>query len=87
MVASYSPMPGSVEMELAECAATREQFILQIRSLNTTASREYLSEFSLRALRFYYEHLEATSVPRGRMARWIRPAETPAIIGFVPDDE
>ncbi|MGE3107765.1 MAG: hypothetical protein AB7G11_03320 [Phycisphaerales bacterium] len=60
-------------------ALTREQLVDAILSMNRTASVEYLSTFSNRALALYLEHLRAAAAPRGRTARWVRPDETPAM--------
>lgn len=87
MVATFSSIPAAVENELRECALTREQLILQIQNLNPTATISSLARFSARALGLYLDHLQSAFEPRGRMARWIRPAETPAILGFEAQDE
>lgn len=87
MVATIDMIPPAVENELTECSLSREQLILQIQSLNPTATIDHLVRFSARALGLYLAHLSAATEPRGRMARWIRPAETPAIVGFDALDE
>ncbi|MDX2114947.1 MAG: hypothetical protein SFZ24_04900 [Planctomycetota bacterium] len=87
MVAIYSPIPASVACEITECALTREQLVLEIQGYNPSATLEYLGRFTTRALHRYLEHLQAASEPRGRMARWLRPGDTPAIMGFCASDE
>lgn len=87
MVASINMIPPAVECDLTECALSHEQLMLQIQSLNPTATVAYLARFSARALALYLAHLQSATEPRGRLARWIRPSETPAILGFDADDE
>lgn len=87
MVATIDMIPPAVEAELAECSLSREQLMLQIQAMNPTATIDHLVRFSARALGLYLAHLSAAAEPRGRTARWIRPAETPAIIGFDAADE
>jgi hypothetical protein len=87
MVATLDMIPPSVEAELTECTLSREQLMLQIQSLNPTATIQHLARFSANALGLYLAHLNAACEPRGRMARWIRPTETPAIIGFETGDD
>lgn len=65
---------------------TRSQVIERLLTLNPTASVEFLEGFSERALRTYLDHLAAAQVPRGRMARWVRPGDTPAIVMAEPRD-
>ena len=59
---------------------TREQVVDRILSLNPTATTNFLDEFPEDSLAVYLEHLLATSQPRGRNARWLRPADSPAIV-------
>lgn len=87
MVAVYTMMPPRVESELTEGEFMREQLMLEIQSMNPTASRDYLVRFSAGSLRTYLEHLQATLEPRGRMATWVRRGDTPAIIGFPASEE
>jgi len=75
--------------EQPECSSlsarlTREQVVDRIISINPTASVEFLGRFQDGALGHYLDHLIATSAPRGRHARWLRHAETPAIVGHEP---
>lgn len=66
---------------------TRSQVVERIISINPTASVEFLARFQDRALRGYLEHLHAVQEPRGRAtARWIRPADSPAIMSRSPRD-
>lgn len=74
MVAESAPAPDY----------TAEQLIEQIATHNPTASRDFLSGFSPTALLNYLSHLIACQEPRGRLARWVRPDETPAIMRWEP---
>ena len=74
----------SPESESPSSRLTREQVVDRIISINPTASVEFLGRFQDRALGHYLDHLVATSAPRGRHARWLRHAETPAIVGREP---
>lgn len=66
---------------------TRSQVVERIISINPTASVEFLARFQDRALRGYLEHLHAVQEPRGRAtARWVRPADSPAIMSRSPRD-
>ncbi|RMH28591.1 MAG: hypothetical protein D6693_03725 [Planctomycetota bacterium] len=59
----------------------RDRLVDDIRSLNPTATRDFLAEFRPAALRLYLAHLAATrDEPRGPGAVWVRPADTPAIV-------
>lgn len=82
MVATAQYMPSRVEMEVTEAALTAEQLMVQIQAFNPTATAAYLARFTIVALERYLAHLSAASEPRGRTARWQRPGDTPAIIGF-----
>ncbi len=66
---------------------SREQVIDWILTLNPTASRAFLDRFEARPLAMYLDHLMAAQSPRGRSARWVRPNETPAIVGGSTRDE
>lgn len=66
---------------------SREQVIDWILTLNPTAARGFLERFEARPLAMYLDHLMAAQSPRGRSARWIRPDETPAIVGGSARDE
>lgn len=66
---------------------TREMLVDRIQAINPGASAEYLLRFDGLSLALYLEHLTATSVPRGRGARWLRPGDTAGILGFVPAPE
>ena len=59
---------------------SRAQLLELIMSLNPTATAVFLSQFTDNRLRGYLDHLTAVQQPRGRDARWQRPAETPAIL-------
>jgi len=60
---------------------TREQVVDRIIQINPTATTEFLGAFQERELGKYLDHLVAASGPRGRHARWERPADSPAILG------
>lgn len=59
----------------------RQRLIDQIITINPTAAREYLDQFKDQSLKYYLNHLHALQEPRGRMAWWLRPAETAAATG------
>lgn len=63
---------------------TLEQLVDQITTVNPTASPEFLARFTAANLANYLRHLLCAQEPRGRTARWIRPQETPAIMGWEP---
>lgn len=65
---------------------TRSQIVDRILELNPTASLDFLSGFNDRALRNYLDHLIALQEPRGRLARWVRLADSPAITVSEPID-
>lgn len=65
---------------------TRGQVIERIMTLNPTAGVEFLGGFSERSLRSYLDHLASAQIPRGRMARWVRPGDTPGIVMAEPRD-
>lgn len=83
---AYSTVPRSVESELTDCLYTREQLVIQIQEFNPKARAAYLGRFPVRALETYLEHLRSASTPRGPAAWWIRPGDTPAIVGFEAED-
>lgn len=58
-----------------------ERLVDRIRTLNPSASREFLVNFRTQALELYLRHLAiAVQEPRGRTAVWVRPADTPGIV-------
>ena len=59
---------------------TREQVVDRIITINPTATTTFLDRFSEASLGQYLDHLLATSGPRGRYARWLRPGDSPAIL-------
>lgn len=65
---------------------SRSQIIERILAHNPTASVEFLEDFSEQALRTYLDHLLSAQIPRGRMARWVRPGDTPGIVVAEPRD-
>lgn len=58
----------------------RAQLVELIVSLNPTATPAFLGQFEDGMLRGYLDHLTAVQEPRGRGARWLRPADSPAIV-------
>ncbi len=59
----------------------RARLMDEIRTLNPSADRQFLSRFRREALALYLEHLDQTQrEPRGPHAIWTRPADTPAIV-------
>lgn len=90
MVASsldVCPIVASETLPETRSALSREMLVERIQAYNPGASAEYLLRFDQTPLTLYLEHLAATSVPRGRDARWIRPGDTAGILGFVPATE
>jgi hypothetical protein len=59
---------------------SRTQLVELIISMNPTATPAFLDQFAEPALRGYLEHLTAAQEPRGRSARWLRRADSPAIV-------
>jgi hypothetical protein len=64
---------------------TREQVVDRIITINPTASTTFLSKFNEASLGRYLDHLLASSSPRGRNARWMRPGDSPAIMTREPE--
>ena len=54
--------------------------IEEIRLRNRSASSEFLMVFDEQALSRYLDRLRHVVGHRGRGSRWIRPAETPAVV-------
>jgi hypothetical protein len=48
------------------------QLIDDIRRFNTTASRQFLTQFDEDALKQYLEHLEGAYHKHARIASWVR---------------
>ncbi len=71
-----APSPLSVE---------QRHLIEQIRDLAPTLREQQLARFNEEALRLYRDHLLFASAPRSSRARWIRPAETPAVLVREPE--
>lgn len=59
---------------------SREQVIDEIIACNPSASADFLCVFSQDRLRLYLARLRSTQRARGRESRWLRPAESPAIL-------
>lgn len=77
-VVRVSATPQTVD-EVVHSSMTREQILNSIITMNQTATIEFLSSFTDRALRLYMEHLQAAAMPRGRNARWVRPGDSRAV--------
>lgn len=72
--AATSDSPDEVEL-------TQAQLIAQILDVNPSATRGYLSQFTVRELKNYLDHLDAMQRPRGPQSRWIRRGDSRAIVG------
>ena len=53
---------------------SRAQIVDRILTINPSATTDFLDQFDVQALSAYLDHLAASLAPRGRSARWIRPA-------------
>ena len=53
---------------------TRSQIVDRILTMNPSATSDFLDRFDTPSLGAYLDHLTAASQPRGRLARWVRPA-------------
>jgi|GEM_PF-1590510 len=58
----------------------RPQIVERIIAGNPSATAEFLAGFGDAALAHYLEHLIVGDEPRGRTSRWVRRAESPAIV-------
>jgi hypothetical protein len=79
---SSSSNPGDnhpVDVQASGDSAKRTDLMGQILAFNPSASTMFLSQFECEQLAEYLEHLVSASRPRGRMARRVRPANTPGI--------
>lgn len=74
------------DQQMGTPGLSREQVLDRIISINTSATMDFLNRFSDRALNDYLEHLQITQTPRGPHSRWVRRADTPAIIARESDD-
>jgi hypothetical protein len=72
--------PRPTEHELVE----RSRLVARILEMNPSASSTFLESFKLNDLSAYLNHLMSAAQPRGRLARWIRPDNTPGIAASVP---
>ena len=73
-------LPLPTEHELVE----RSRLVSRILEMNPSASSAFLESFKLNDLSAYLNHLLSATQPRGRLARWIRPDNTPGIAASVP---
>jgi hypothetical protein len=71
--------PEVLPLQTAEEPAARDQLILLILQTNRSATRSWLERFDDAALRQYLQHLEASQMPRGRAAIWVRTGSARAI--------
>jgi hypothetical protein len=76
---SDSRDPQNREGGAGEDSAKRSDLMGQILAFNPTASTDFLSQFDCTELGEYLEHLTSAARPRGRLARRVRPANTPGI--------
>lgn len=58
----------------------RERLISRLLELNSSASAEFLSQFSTEQLSLYLEHLLSSQGPRGSESAWQRPGDTRAVL-------
>lgn len=72
--------PRPTDHELIE----RSRLVARILEMNPTASPDFLQTFKLHDLSAYLSHLLSATQPRGRLARWIRPDNTPGIAASQP---
>lgn len=87
MVAATGLLEAKGIVSAGSALLTKEDLIDRIRLYNPTATAGFLGNFDRDELTMYLQHLIATSVPRGREARWERPNETPAITYRIADDD
>jgi hypothetical protein len=62
----------------------KARIIDAIQEINTSAAKVWLEAFDASALRRYLDHLQITREPRGRASVWVRPGDSPAIVGRRP---
>lgn len=80
-----TPPPEPVRSEATD-SVRRHALLAEIRVLSPSATDDFLARFSTDRLALFAAHLRAAQEPRGRNARWVRPAETPAVIFAEPRD-
>jgi hypothetical protein len=80
------PTSEPLESDSLSSRLTREQVVDRIITINPTATVSFLERFNSRSLGMYLDHLVSASRPRGRGARWLRPGDTPAILGRESQD-
>lgn len=71
----HDELPSAPPIELS-----REQVVDQIISINSSATAEYLEQFEQKSLHTYLDHLISAQEPRGPLARWDRPGDTPVMM-------
>ncbi len=77
-VSEAAPLAQGLEVT-ANTNPLREHAVSAIMEFNPGASRRYLDQFSDRAIERYHKHLEASRLPRGRGAAWVRETNEPTI--------
>lgn len=80
---SQGPRPDAADAGFDRPVSTdplREQAVTAIMEFNPGATRRYLDQFDDRAIDRYHRHLEASRLPRGREAAWVREASEPTIV-------
>ncbi|MCA9281450.1 MAG: hypothetical protein H6812_08985 [Phycisphaeraceae bacterium] len=87
MVAATGLLEAKSIVSAGTALLTQEDLVDRIRLYNPSATAQFLARFDRCELEMYLQHLIATSVPRGRGARWERPNETPAITFRIADDD
>jgi hypothetical protein len=75
-----------LESDSPSSRLTREQVVDRIISINPTATAQFLERFTESSLGMYLDHLIVASGPRGGHSRWLRPGDSPAIMGRPSQD-
>jgi hypothetical protein len=78
------PASEPLESSSQSSRLTREQVVDRIITINPTATAQFLARFRDDSLEKYLDHLVIASGPRGGHSRWLRPGDSPAIIGREP---
>jgi hypothetical protein len=83
---AQGPASEPLESSSQPSRLTREQVVDRIIMINPTATAQFLDRFRDESLEKYLDHLVVASGPRGRNSRWLRPGDSPAIVGREPRD-
>lgn len=67
-------------VEQSSIQQTRARLLDAIMTLSPHLARESLDAFGHSDLEAFLRHLQAASLPRGRLARWVRSGGTPAVV-------